>query len=120
VGVRALRLAVRVTPQLVRQELLRKGGDDPLPDLGKIRRELSSILAANRETDPGSFLNAVLGLSSIPQRLRGSLQSLDGHRRRLERRFDLYGFDDEEQPIGVVFIAPFGLKKKGVVSLGVV
>jgi CRISPR-associated endonuclease/helicase Cas3 len=107
---RGRRLSVRVTPELIRQELMREGGNDPLPDLGKIREDLSSILAANREENAGSLLNAVLGLDPIPQRLRELLQSLESYKRRLERSLDVYGYDDEERPMGVVFIAPFGLR----------
>ena len=70
----------------------------------------SSILAANREENAGSLLNAVLGLDPIPQRLRELLQSLESYKRRLERSLDVYGYDDEERPMGVVFIAPFGLR----------
>jgi CRISPR-associated endonuclease/helicase Cas3 len=93
---RGRRLAVRVKPELIRQEFMRDGDNDPLPDLGRIRENLSSILAANREENAGSLLNAVLGLEPIPQRLRELLQSLGSYKRRLERSFDVYGYDDEE------------------------
>ena len=111
---RARRLAVRVTPQLIRQELMKEGGNDPLPDLGKIREDLSSILAANREENAGSLLNAVLGLDLIPQRLRELLQSLGRLQASARTLIRWVWLRYDEHPIGVVFIAPFGLK--GVVA----
>ena len=76
---------MRVTPELIRQEFVREGGNDPVPDLGKTREDLSSALAANREENAGSLLNAVLGLDPMPQRPQELLQSLESYKRRLER-----------------------------------
>ncbi len=107
---RARRFAVRVTPELVRQGRLSEGHNDPLPDRGKVREDLSSILAAVREESADRLLDAVLGLDWLPQQMRDLLGSLEGRKRRLERSFDVYGYDQEEQPKGVVLVAPFGLK----------
>jgi CRISPR-associated endonuclease/helicase Cas3 len=107
---RARRFAVRVTPELVRQGRLSGGHNDRLPDRGKVREDLSSILAVVREESADRLLDAVLGLDWLPQQMRDLLGSLEGRKRRLERSFDVYGNDQEEQPKGVVLVAPFGLK----------
>jgi CRISPR-associated endonuclease/helicase Cas3 len=107
---RARRFVVRVTPELIGQGLLSEGYDGALLDRDQLGETLSSLLAANREEHPDQLLSAVFGMRQLPQRLRELLMSLEDRKRRLERSFDVYGYEEEERPKGVVFVAPFGLK----------
>jgi CRISPR-associated endonuclease/helicase Cas3 len=113
---RAHRFVVRVTAELIGQELLNERDASPLPALDRVRSDLSSVLAANREQQPDSLLDVVLALPWLPRRLRESLNSLQDRKRRLERVFDVYGYSEDEQPRGVVFLAPFGVKEVGEVE----
>jgi CRISPR-associated endonuclease/helicase Cas3 len=108
---RARRFAVRVMPDLIVQGLHAEGKDgDPA-----IAERLAAVLA---ETEPraGALLDRVCDLKFLPDCLRHVLASLEdrkgGGRGRDSLQFEFaYGFDQSEQPRGVVFLAPYGLKK---------
>jgi CRISPR-associated endonuclease/helicase Cas3 len=106
----ARRFVVRVTPDLIEQALPSEGYG-PSFDRDKLREALSSLLATNREEHPDRLLTALLGMSQLAQQLLELLMSLQDYKRRLERSFDVYGYDEEERPNGVVLVAPFGLKR---------
>jgi CRISPR-associated endonuclease/helicase Cas3 len=55
------------------------------------------------------LLEELLGIDTLPRTARGWLENLKRRRGRLERFF-VYGYDDEDRPEGVIFVAPFGLK----------
>jgi CRISPR-associated endonuclease/helicase Cas3 len=102
---------VRVTPELIRQEVSRQArefGARPARDLDTIAGDLSSTLAAHSEEAAPALLEAVLELE-LPERMHGYLNELRGRKGRLERTF-AYSEDDEGRPLGVVFVAPRGLR----------
>jgi len=108
---RARRFAVRVTPELIRQEVLRQSrelGAEPPKDLDTIAGDLSSTLAAHSEEAAPALLDAVLELE-VPERMHDYLSELRNRKGRLERRF-AYKEDDEGRPPGVVFVVPRGLR----------
>jgi CRISPR-associated endonuclease/helicase Cas3 len=108
---RARRFAVRVTPELIRQEVLRQSrepGAEPPKDLDAIAGDLSSFLAAHSEEAASALLAAVLELE-LPQRMHDYLSALRERKGRLERVF-AYREDDEGRPLGVVFVASRGLR----------
>ncbi len=102
---RARRAAVRVSPELIRQWEGREEGEAPFRE-APLR--LSSVLAENVEERTPPLLEAVLGLA-LPQSLRQDLEGLRNSKVRVEHRFT-YGFDEDERPRGIVFLAPFGLR----------
>jgi CRISPR-associated endonuclease/helicase Cas3 len=112
---RARRFAVRVTPGLIQQEVLRHSretGSEPAPDLDAIPGILSSILAAHAEATAPVLLDAVMDAAGdlhLPQELRTYLEALRDRKGRLERVF-AYNYYEEEHPLGVVFVAPRGLR----------
>jgi CRISPR-associated endonuclease/helicase Cas3 len=108
---RAGRFAVRVTPELIRQEVLREtrdSGAEPPKDLDSIAADLSSTLAAHSEDTARSLLEAVLELE-LPEQMGSYLNALRERKGRLERVF-AYREDEEGRPVGVVFVAPRGLR----------
>ena len=108
---RARRFAVRVTPELIHQKVLRQAGElgaEPPKDLDTIAGDLSSTLAAHFEEAAPALLDAVLELK-LPERMHGYLNELRKRKGRLERMF-AYSEDDEGRPLGVVFVAPRGLR----------
>jgi CRISPR-associated endonuclease/helicase Cas3 len=107
---RARRFAVRITPELILQELLSEEGIGPLPGPDVIRDRLGTVLADNRDASATEILGALLALDALPVRLRNWLEELRKYKRRLDPWF-VYGYDAEEKPRGVVIVAPFGLKK---------
>jgi CRISPR-associated endonuclease/helicase Cas3 len=102
---RARRVAVRVTPELIRQW---EGGEEGDEHFGEASLRLSSALAENVEERTPLLLESVLGLA-LPQSLHQDLASLRNSKVRLEHRFT-YGFDEDERPRGIIFLAPFGLR----------
>lgn len=108
---RTRRFAVRVTPELIRQEVIqqtREPGAEPPAGLDVIARDLSSALAAHYEKTALELLEAVLEFE-LSEDMRRHLNALRGRKGRLERAF-AYGEDDEGRPLGVVFVAPRGLR----------
>jgi CRISPR-associated endonuclease/helicase Cas3 len=112
---RGRRFAVRVTPELIRQEALRHAREteaEPVPDLDAIPGIVSSILAAHAEEAAPALLDAVMDAARdlhLSEQMRTYLDALRDRKGRLERVF-AYDYDDAEHPAGVVFVAPRGLR----------
>jgi CRISPR-associated endonuclease/helicase Cas3 len=112
---RARRFAVRVTPELIRQEVLRHAretGAEPAPDLDALPGIVSSILAAHAEEAAPVLLDAVMDTAPylhLSEQMRTYLEALRDRKGRLERVF-AYNYDERERPSGVVFLAPRGLR----------
>jgi CRISPR-associated endonuclease/helicase Cas3 len=100
----ARRFAVRVTPELIRQHAIPEEG----ADADRAAANLPGVLAQHAEDGRAAVLDAVLDLK-LPESLRAQLERLQHRKGRLECRL-VYGYDDGEQPRGVVLVAPFGLK----------
>ena len=114
---RARRFAVRVTPELILQQVLaqaREPGLEPATDFDMIADTLSSTLAEHLEERAPALLEAVVALE-LPDQMRGYLKALGDRKGRLERVF-AYGEDQEGRPLGVLFVAPRGLKQAGDVD----
>jgi CRISPR-associated endonuclease/helicase Cas3 len=103
------RFAVRVTPELIQQWLLREqheGGGEAIPTIEAIRENLCGALAEHRDERGPALLDAVLDLPSLPANVRRWLELFRS--RRLDRVF-AYEYDDQDRPRGVVFLAPRGV-----------
>ena len=106
------RFAVRVTPDLVDQELRTgsaEGVVEPSIDAGSFGTSLCSSLAEHENQGALALLEQLLAIDTLPRTVRGWLRSLERRRGRLERYF-VYGHDEEDRPEGVIFVAPFGLR----------
>jgi CRISPR-associated endonuclease/helicase Cas3 len=107
------RFAVRMTPELVRQGLNHErleSSSESTTSIDVARQDLCATLAEHRDEAPGSLLEAVLALQPLPVRIRRDLELLKHHKGlRLEPAF-AYGYDSEDRPRGVVFLAPRGIK----------
>jgi CRISPR-associated endonuclease/helicase Cas3 len=117
------RYAVRVTAELMHQGFQKDteaetGSGAPIADIDEIERKLSSVLGHYEDAkDAKPVVDAILALD-LPKCLQESLQPLhDGsYRRRLGTPFFYRGAFNE--PRGVVFVAPFGLKHAGIEVTG--
>jgi CRISPR-associated endonuclease/helicase Cas3 len=100
------RAAMRVTPALIRQ--FAQADNEAGTEEAALR--LPSVLGEYTEEKQGLLvLEAILDRLPIPEQLHEELDALRGSRAgRLEPHF-AYGFD-EEGPVGIVFLAPFGLR----------
>jgi CRISPR-associated endonuclease/helicase Cas3 len=109
----ARRFAVRLTPEILDQELRRDAvgdGVDFVDAESTLGARLYSKLAEHENERALALLEQLLDIDRLPSTVRGWLDSLKRHRGRLERYF-VYGHDDEDRPEGVIFIAPFGVRK---------
>jgi CRISPR-associated endonuclease/helicase Cas3 len=104
---RGRRFAVRVTPELIRQEAAQDTAAQPIGRDGSFEH-LSATLDAHADESAVALFEAVLSIE-LPARLREDLQRLRQRKGRLERAF-LYGKDESGRPRGVAFVAPFGLR----------
>ena len=113
----ARRFAVRVTPELIHQWLLAEHDNDAeaKPDLDAVRRKLCTLLAEGRQGTASGLLDAVLDLNPMPTTIKRWLELLRHARGQLERAF-CYGYDDEDRPLGVTFIARRGIKASRLLS----
>mgnify|MGYP001210841551 CR=1 FL=1 len=108
---RSTRYAVRITPELIGQNLLRENpnlaetSDDGLDD---IAADLSALLAEYGGARPPRLLDAVLALRRLPETMKKGLQAFSDRRGRLEATYP-YGNDQQGRPRGIVFVAPAGL-----------
>lgn len=99
------RFAVRVTPELLRQQL------DPEADGDAAAAKLLSVLATHgEERRTERVLDAIVDIG-LPEPLRGNLERLKHCKGRPEHHFP-YGAGDGS-PRGIVFVAPFGLRDRG-------
>jgi CRISPR-associated endonuclease/helicase Cas3 len=95
------RLAVRITPELIEQEMGQGDG------LSELVAQFRDMLADREEEKAAPLLDAVLALR-LPPTLKSRLELLrHGRRGSLERSF---AYDDAQR--GVVFFAPRGLDGK--------
>jgi CRISPR-associated endonuclease/helicase Cas3 len=107
----ARRFSVRATPELIRQWLIHEQRDSDqqgIASLDVVRRKLCATLAEHRDETASKLLDTVLGLQSLPAAMRRLLKLLK-NQGRLEHAFP-YGYDIEDRPRGVVFLAPRGIK----------
>src|SRR5262249_8027072 len=107
---RAGRFAVRLTPELIAQRTdnERADGSSIFPT-GQHAGNLIATLAEHAEDHSRRLLDAVLDLD-VPEQRKADLETLRQARgNRLQRVF-AYGFDAEERPRGVVFVAPRGVQ----------
>ena len=112
----ARRFAVRVTPELIAQEIRQqRGGEDDsnanADGLDDLAAMLGQTLGDHGEERSEILLDAVLALK-LPLELKTKLEMLRAQGRRrgpLERKFAYGG----EPARGVIFIAPRGLKPNG-------
>ena len=113
----ARRFAVRVTPELIHQWLLAEHDNDAeaKPDLDAVRRKLCTLLAEGRQETASGLLDAVLDLQPLPATIKRWLELLRHASGQLERAF-CYGYDDEDRPLGVTFIARRGIKASRLLS----
>jgi CRISPR-associated endonuclease/helicase Cas3 len=108
----ARRFAVRLTPEILDQELRRDAvgdGVDFVGDAGALGAGLRSTLAEHENQGALALLEQLLDIDPLPTTVRGWLDSLKRRRGRIERYF-VYGHDEEDRPEGVIIIAPFGLR----------
>lgn len=93
------RFVVRVAPELV--------GESVRPE------ELADALAAAASQRWRDLRSALLELR-LPELLLNDLLALDDARRGAVVTYEsLYGYDEQERPRGIVFVAPFGIRSKG-------
>ena len=112
----ARRFAVRVTPELIEQEIRQQRGSEDNSNtdaggLGELAAILGQTLGDHGEERPEILLDAVLA-RKLPQELKSKLEMLRAQGRRrgpLKRKFAYGG----EPARGVIFIAPRGLKPNG-------
>jgi CRISPR-associated endonuclease/helicase Cas3 len=105
------RLAVRVTPELILQWSTGPQDEaETLSTLDATRQTLSALFAERRDEAASELLDAVLALSQLPSEMRERLEKLWHRKGRLERVF-AYGYDADERPLGVIFIAPNGIRE---------
>jgi CRISPR-associated endonuclease/helicase Cas3 len=109
---RAGRFAVRLTPELIAQRTDNERADgSSIFATGRHADNLIATLAEHAEDHSRRLLDAVLGLD-VPEQRKADLEALRQARgNRLQRVF-AYGFDAEERPRGVVFVAPRGVEEE--------
>lgn len=119
---RTKRFAVRVTPELIIQRWKESEGkqEDGIPadrstfHLDVIYDALKTKLAETASSRTLEVLDAISemelpGHVHLPKQLRDELKLLKAPKGWLAHEFP-YGFDEEERPRGIVFVAPRGLK----------
>lgn len=109
---RARRFAVRITPELIEQGLVRERREAHQPnaavDHHALRDRLSRILAEHRD-DGGLALIEALYECGLPRQMRVHLDAVKDCPGRLKLEFP-YGFDVRDRPPrGIVLVAPRGL-----------
>ena len=109
---RAGRFVVRLTPELIAQRTDNERADgSSILATGRHAGNLIATLAEHAEDHSRRLLDAVLGLD-VPEQRKADLEALRQARgNRLQRVF-AYGFDAEERPRGVVFVAPRGVEEE--------
>jgi CRISPR-associated endonuclease/helicase Cas3 len=106
------RFAVRLTPELIAQRFADARTDAAILNADRDAGNLLAVLAEHAEDRPRRrLLDAVLDLH-LPDQLQKDLEALKQARGgRLEIAFS-YGFDVDERPLGVVFVAPRGVDER--------
>jgi CRISPR-associated endonuclease/helicase Cas3 len=110
----ASRFVVRVTPTLIDQATRQAtqarteiDGTEEIPLLEDLSARLAETLAEHAGDEPFDLVHALAALD-LPQRIADGLAALERSKERLQAMFP-YGFDSEDLPRGVVFVAPRGL-----------
>jgi CRISPR-associated endonuclease/helicase Cas3 len=116
---RTRRSAVRITPELIVQEIRREAAErqqrdianaPEIVDLEGIRNALKTKLAENASSRTSELLDAIREIE-LPRQIRDQLNVLKQHKGWLSHEFP-YGFDEEERPLGIVFVAQRDLKDR--------
>lgn len=105
------RFVVRVTAELVAQERrceAEEGDEDSDPRIDEVlATRIPQALGQHEGERPTALLDGVRALD-LPLSLKRRLAALDHSKARLQAVFP-YGFDGENRPRGVVFVAPGGI-----------
>jgi len=109
------RFAARMTRELVEQWLVREQredhGEEATTGIDVVLPDLYGVLAEHRDEAASELLDAMLDLRSLPASMRAWLGLLKRRKCRLERVF-AYGYDLEDRPRGVVFLAARGIRQE--------
>lgn len=110
---RKRRFAVRVTSELIAQRMNDDRPGRPIIAADRNASNLIATLADHAEDRAHRLLDTVLDLD-LPHERKEDLEALrDARGGRLERLF-AYGFDTDERPLGVIFVAPRGIAARGI------